>query len=61
MAKCIGTYPKWLAYVMRWFMRKQKGYNVELWFRGRGGRKGSISYRQSLPLKYASKVAIYIK
>ena len=61
MAKCIGTYPKWLAHILRWYMSRQKGFNAKLHFRGRGYRQGVLRYRQSLPLKYATRVAIYIR
>jgi hypothetical protein len=60
MAKCIGTYPKWFAYVLRWLFNRSKGCNVKLWFRGRGYRGNAFTHRQDLPLSYAKKVAIYI-
>ena len=60
-ASCIGTYPRWFAYCLRWLFNRSKGNNVTLKFRGRGHRKRQFSHRQSLPLKFAKRVAIYIK
>ena len=49
-------------------MARSKGYNVQLWFRGRGkrgkmtenGYRGNY-YGQDLPLRQARRIAIYIK
>jgi len=64
MANCIGTYPKWLAYCLKWFMSKQKGYNVKLRFRGRGKRyeRGNPKrgHHNDLRLEDSKRVAIYI-
>ena len=58
MAVSIGTYPKWVARFMRWYLKRQ-GCGLKIQFYGRSGtrRKGSNRLR----LGDAKRIAIYLE
>jgi hypothetical protein len=58
-AICIGTYPKWMARIIRWAIRKNKSSTVEVQLRGRGKYHG-VRYTHGIPLSKGSHAAIYL-
>lgn len=60
---CIGTYPKWQAKVIRWFLKRSPTTTVEFIFRGRGTtveRRTWGADQSYMPVAGAKKVAIYV-
>ncbi len=57
---CIGTFPKWQARFIRWWLKRKAGFNVELVLRGRGTPLNGKRYSHGIPVKQAKKVAIYV-
>ena len=60
MTLCLGVLKKREALYLRSVCKDSPQCNVYLAFRGRGSRK-KHGNSQDLPVKYAEKVAVYIK
>lgn len=59
--KSCGTYPKWFATFVKRIVKFCFGKKVQFVFRGRGKRIiQDIHYNRDLPVRYASKVAVYV-
>ena len=59
----LGTYPKWLAYPLRWMLKKKlNNARYEIRFIGRGSTKKATrrQYPYGLPVSKANKVALVI-
>lgn len=56
----IGTYPLWIARLLRWGLSKRFETGITILLRGRGPRHGSRAYRQSLPLARAKRATLYV-
>ena len=63
-ACCIGTYPKWIARLIRWGIKRNPSCTVEITFRGRGkafrGVDRKKTYPYGLPVSKASRIAVYV-
>ena len=57
---CLGTFSKRTATYLRGMCNESPSCNAYLVFRGRGSRKENGN-NQTLPVKYAEKVAVYIR
>lgn len=57
---CLGVFPKRTAQYLRSVVKENPKCNVHLVFRGRGSRK-EHGDAQDLPVKYAEKVAVYVR
>lgn len=59
MSKKIGIYPKWLAKIVKWFLKTICHYKVTMY--GRGSRVNCSNTHKDLSWKRAERVAVYIK
>ena len=57
MTKKIGTFPKWLAKIVKWVLKNILKKKTKLY--GRGSRINCSNSHKDLPWRRADKVAVY--